>query len=114
MSLFKTAKVEETDSAVPVVYFDLSRRYDLYCWVLYEEKLYENFKVIGFRTFDRITPYSSGAIGGLLEIEAASGARMMIPQHGIQMICEHGTQPTYKVLRQMPAREDKNGKGGQG
>lgn len=113
MSLFKTAKEKETDSPVPIVYFDLSRRYDLYCWVLCEERLYENVKVIGFRTFDQITQYSSAAIGGLLEIEGSSGARMMIPTHGIQMVCEHGTQPTYRVLRQMPVPEDMNGKGGQ-
>jgi len=38
------------------------------------------------------------AIGGYIEIEAPSGSRMMIPQHHIEMICEHGVQPVYKII----------------
>jgi hypothetical protein len=62
-----------------------------------EQRLYQNVKLTGIRTFDKITQFSS-ALGGLLEIEAGDGTRMLIPQHGIQMICEHGAQPKYKVL----------------
>jgi hypothetical protein len=104
MSLFKAGKVNDANSPIPVVPFDTSRRYDLYCWLAAEERHFENVKVICIRALDRITEYSSGAIGGLLEIEAASGARMMIPQHSIHMICEHGTQPVFDILRKMPRR----------
>jgi|GEM_PF-673688 len=113
MSLFGASKEKNAESPVPVLNFDLSRRYDLYCRVVSEERIYENIQVIGVRTFDRITQFSSGAIGGLLEIEGANGARMMIPQHGVQMICEHGTQPTFKVLRRFPMPEVENGTKGE-
>ena len=85
-------------TCVPVRPFDVTRSYDIYCSPLCEQRLYENVKVICIRTFDKITKFSSGAIGGLLEIEAADGTRMLIPQHGIQMICAPGAQPKYKVL----------------
>ena len=79
--------------------FDLTARYDFYVNLVGEERLYENVKVIGIRTFDRIDQFHSGTIGGLLEIEAVDGARMMIPQYGIQLICQHGAQPNFRVLR---------------
>src|SRR5262245_59573815 len=106
MSLFKSSKEkqsegEDTGSSVPITSFDITRRYDIYCNVVYEQRLYANVKVVGIRTFDKITRFSSGALGGLLEIEATNGTRMMIPQFGIQMICEHGSEPTFKVLRRL-------------
>jgi hypothetical protein len=58
------------------------------------------------RTFARPVGHFAAAIGALLEIEAPNGARMMIPQHGIQLICEHTTQPSFRVLRRWPATED--------
>ncbi len=88
-----------SENPIPVTPFDVRRRYDIYCSLVGEERLYENIKLAGIRTFDRITQFSSGALGGLLEIEASDGTRMLIPQHGIQMICEHGAKPKYKVLR---------------
>jgi hypothetical protein len=111
MSLFKPAKDKqnepsETASSVPVVPFDVSRRYDIYCSPIGETRVYENVKVTGIRTFDRITQFSSGALGGLLEIEAANGTRMLIPQHGIQMICEHGAEPSYRVLSRWTPPDD--------
>jgi len=106
MSLFKPAKDRPGEStgsgnAVPVTPFDITRRYDIYCDVVHEQRLYANVRVVGMRTFDTPTRFSSGAIGALLEIEAANGARMMIPQFGIKMICEHGTEPTFKVLSRL-------------
>ena len=111
MSLFKASKDKPPDTAdmsnaVPVAPFDTTRRYDIYCSLVHEQRLYENVKVTGIRTFDRITQFSSGALGGLLELEASNGARMMIPQFGIQMICEHGSQPTYKVLSRLTPPDD--------
>ncbi len=85
-------------TSVPVRSFDVARRYDIYCSLVGEQRLYQNVKLTGIRTFDKITQFSSGALCGLLEIEAANATRMLIPQHGIQMICEHGAQPTYKVI----------------
>ena len=96
----------DTGNTVPVTPFDITKRYDIYYSLVHEERLYENVKVTGIRTFDRVTRFSSGAIGGLLEIEAANGARMMIPQFGIKMICEHGAQPTYKVLSRLRPPDD--------
>jgi hypothetical protein len=63
-----------------------------------EDLLYEDVRIIGIRTFERMRQYSSGLIGGYIEIEARDGARMMITYHLVRMICEHGAQPTYKVL----------------
>ncbi len=86
------------ESAIPVAHFDATRRYDIYCSLMTDQRLYQNVKVTRIRTFDKITRFSSVVIGGFLEIEADDGTRMLIPQHGIQMICEHGAQPKYKVL----------------
>src|SRR3989442_71794 len=111
MSLFKPAKDKPSDSPdaespVPVTPFDVTRRYDIYCSLIGEQRIYENVRLAGIRTFDKITQFSSGALGGLLEIEAANGTRMLIPQHGIQMICEAGAHPSYKVVgRWLPPDE---------
>src|SRR5262245_48158651 len=74
--------------------------YDLYGAVAGEERLYENVRFLGVRTFDRITEHSSGFINGFLEIEGADGTRLLIPKFGIQLTCEHGVQPAFRVVRQ--------------
>ena len=38
-------------------------------------------------------------MGGFLEIEARDGSRLLIPSFGIQLLCEHGTRPEFKVTR---------------
>jgi hypothetical protein len=106
MSLLKNSKQDPSESPVPVIPFDVTRRYDIYCSLVTEQRLYQNVKLTGIRTFDKITHFSSGALGGLLEIEAADGTRMLIPQHGIQMICEHGAQPKYRVLSRWTPPDD--------
>jgi hypothetical protein len=111
MSLFKPTKEKPSETptasgSVPVMPFDVSRRYDIYCALIGDNRVYENVKLTGIRTFDRITEFSSGALGGLLEIEATNGTRILIPQHGIQMICEHGAQPTYRVLSRWTPPDD--------
>jgi hypothetical protein len=83
--------------SIPVAQFDLSSRYDIYCTLATEERLYEGVRILGVRTFDQVREY--GAIGGFLELEVADGARLMIPQHGIQMICPTGSRPVFRVLR---------------
>lgn len=105
MSLFKTPKVESTDGPLPVTAIDLSKRYDLYCWFVGEDRLYEDVTFVGIRTFERKSQFSSGLLGGFIEIEARNGARIMIPHHHIHMICEHGSQPTYTVLRSRKTME---------
>lgn len=111
MSLFKATKAKESDTpesdgSVPVAHFDVTQRYDFYCSLGMEERLYQNVRLTGIRTFDRITEFSSGAITGFFEVEAVNGVRMMIPQHSIQMICQVGVQPAYKVLRSFPPSSD--------
>jgi hypothetical protein len=109
MSLFKSPRGGSPDSPEPpkppigailVSVMDLSKRYDLYCSTPSEDRLYEDVKIIGIRTFEpKKLEYGTSLIGGYLEIEAHNGARMMIPHLRMYMICEHGTQPDYKVLR---------------
>jgi len=109
MSLFKAQPEKASDNqapCVPVTAFDVSRRYDIYCSLIGGIRVYENVMLKGIRTFDRITQFSSGALCGLLEIEAPNGTRMLIPQHGIQMICEHGAEPTYRVLQSWTPPDD--------
>jgi hypothetical protein len=89
----------ELASEVPISQIDLSKRYDVYYYVWHEERLYEGVRFLGIRTFDRLSEFSSGLAGGFLEVAVADGSRMLLPTFGIQMICEHGTQPVYTVLR---------------
>ncbi len=86
--------------AIPVAQIDLSKRYDLYFHSHGEDRLYENVKILGIRTFEsKKSSYGFSSIGGFLEVEASNGARMMIPHLRLQMICEHGSKPAYTVLR---------------
>lgn len=86
--------------AIPVAQIDLSKRYDLYFHSHGEDRLYENVKILGIRTFESKKPsYGLSSIGGFLEVEASNGGRMMIPHLRLQMICEHGSKPAYTVLR---------------
>jgi hypothetical protein len=78
---------------------DLSKRYDVYCTDIGHDRLYENVRFVGIRTFERIREFSSGLVGGFLELEAVDGSRWLIPSFGIRLICEHGTQPEVKFLR---------------
>jgi hypothetical protein len=108
MSLFRKPRVDslespklsESDTPLPVTTFDLSKRYDLYCAISGEDRLYEDVRIIGIKTFERKKPeYMNALIGGYLEIEARNGTRMMLPHIRMYMICEHGSQPAYKLLR---------------
>jgi hypothetical protein len=84
---------------MPIAQVDLSKRYDVYCYEGNHEVLYENIRFLGIRTLDRITEFSSGLVGGFLEIEAVDGSRCLIQNLGIRLFCEHGTQPLFRVLR---------------
>jgi hypothetical protein len=104
MGLFHSRRKDPSPDAgesspIPIAPVDLSKRYDVYCRDFNHDRLYENVRFVGIRTFERIREYSSGLLSGFLEIEAPDGSRWLIPNYGIQLICEHGTQPVFKVLR---------------
>jgi hypothetical protein len=105
MGLFNSRKPQvppsrpEHSNQIPIAPIDLSKRYDVYCTELDHDRLYEDVRFVGIRTFDRGQEFSAGLIEGFLEIEAVDGSRWMIPSFGIRMICEHGTKPVFKVLR---------------
>src|SRR5262249_10614995 len=86
---------------LPLLQFDLSKRYDIYYIVhgvgVTEERVYPNVRFLAIRTFERITEYSSG-IGGFLEVETIDGTRYLLPHFGITSVCEHGTKPGYRVI----------------
>lgn len=88
----------EPASQIPVAQIDLSKRYDVYCTDVGCDRLYENVSFVGIRTINRVKD-SYSFVDGFLEIESADGSRCLIPRYGIQLICEHGTQPPFKVLR---------------
>src|SRR5947209_5208189 len=90
---------QEPASTIPVNQVDLSKRYDVYCSCYNHDRVYENVRFLGIRTFDPITEFSVGLVSGYLEIETPAGARLLIPNYGIQLLCEHGIQPAFKILR---------------
>src|SRR6266699_1158092 len=90
---------DKPDETIPISAIDLTKRYDFYCTTQKEDRLYEDVSIIGIRTFERMRQYSSGLIGGYIEIEARDSTRMLISYHQVRMICEHGSQPKYKVLK---------------
>jgi len=87
------------DGSIPLLQIDRDKRYDVYCSVAGEERLYEDVRFVALRQFEALTPYSSG-FGSYLEIEFPNGARVLIPSFGIQMLCERGMVPVYRVLRE--------------
>jgi hypothetical protein len=91
---------------IPITPVDLNKRYDVYCSDINHDKLYEDVRFVGIRTFDPITEFTSGLVGGYLEIEASNGSRWLIQSYGIRLICEHGTQPVYRVLRHRRSPRD--------
>ena len=107
MSLFKPQKPiiptlpvpKVFEDNIPIAQFDLSKRYDIYCSSHSEDRLYEDVKIVGMRTLERRTEFSSGAIGGYVEIESANGTRAFIPQFHVSILCEHGAPLIDKVVR---------------
>src|SRR5262245_36328735 len=101
MGLFGTGPTKppfefsKQQSDVPVRQIDLMKRYDVYYSHMGEDRIYENVRFIGIRTFEPIGGFSAGVVSGYLEIEAANGTQFMIPNFSIQLICEHGVHPTY-------------------
>jgi hypothetical protein len=85
--------------SIPLLPIDRGKRYDVYCSVAGEERVYEDVRFVALRQFEPVTRYSSG-FGSYLEIEFANGARVLIPSFGIQILCERGVEPAYRVLRQ--------------
>lgn len=85
--------------SLPVANVDLNKRYDIYCTVAYEERVYENVRIVGARTYEQLFENAAGLYAGYLEIETLGGATMLIMHNTIQVICEHGTKPEFTVLK---------------
>lgn len=95
----------QPSASLPVELLDITKRYDIYCRAAAECRLYENVRFVSIRTLEPAKhQFATALIGGYLEIEGPNGARLMIPHIHIDIICEHGAQPTYRVL---PRRETK-------
>jgi len=86
-------------SQIPILPVDLSKRYDVYCSEAGHDRLYEDVRFVCIRTFDRITEFSSGLVGGYLEVELPDGTQFLIPGYGVRIICEHGKHPVCKIMR---------------
>jgi hypothetical protein len=105
MGLFGSKRGDESSSVskptnvIPVLPVDLSKRYDIYYMEGTHDRLYENVRFVCIRAFEPIPEFSSPLIDGFFEIETIDGSRCLIPKYSIRLICEHGTQPIYKVIR---------------
>jgi hypothetical protein len=84
--------VSEPTNELPTIPVDLTKRYDVYCFEVNHDRLYENVQFVSFRTLKDM-------FQGFLEIETADGVRSLIPTFHIRLICEHGAPPAFKVLR---------------
>src|SRR5262249_43302482 len=65
MGLFNSRRSEaprqtEPTGKIPISQVDLSKRYDVYYTDIGHDRLYENVRFVGIRTFERITDFSSG------------------------------------------------------
>jgi len=98
MSFFKQSGTDSPRSSTPVSEIDLTKRYDIYSSRVAEDRLYENVKIVGLKILRRSRFDANSIIGGYVELEAPDGTRMMIPQNHVEMLCEHGVKPIYKVL----------------
>ena len=102
MGLFSPPKVPPVPAppagSLPVSQIDTTKRYDVYWSGSLEERVYENVRLVGIRTIDRPSEFSPG-LGGFVEVETADGTVLLLTQFGIQLICEHGKTPAYRVVR---------------
>lgn len=69
----------EPKDQIPINQIDRAKRYDVYCFCSGHDRLYEDVRFVGIRTFDRISEFSSGLVSGYLEIEAVGGSRFWSP-----------------------------------
>ncbi len=105
MSFFERQK-----SPLPILFVDATKRYDVYCFIPNEVRLYENVKFVAHRTLDDISNMTT-TIGTLVEIEGDDGTLIMLPKSHIHMVCEHGTQPKYKTLEKWTESGNRRGGG---
>lgn len=87
-------------SPIPIEHIDVSKRYDVYCTVANEYRMYPNVKIVGRKTLEDIREAFS-ALNVFLEIEDSEGTRTMVPLFPIHAICEHGSIPKYVVLKKL-------------
>ena len=103
MGLFNSKKPdvphhEEPATQIPINQVDFTKRYDVYIIERNHDRVYENVRIIGIRTFERIREYIS-PVSGFLEVEAVDGTQFLLPTFNIRIISEHGVTPKFKVLR---------------
>ena len=100
-----SVNVPQPAGLMPTAQIDFSKRYDIYMMASNEERVYENIRFLGIRKFGVHSADSLDLIGmpgSYLEVEASDGAVLMLASYSIQMICEHGTKPAFRVLRRWP------------
>jgi hypothetical protein len=108
MSLFSkpNSPPEDSEQKLPVHTLDVSKRYDIYSSRSLEDRLYENVRIVSIRTFTRPRHDTGVVIGGYIEIESPNGGKALLPQMHIDMICEHGQQPIYRVIADRRIRHE--------
>lgn len=84
-------------SPFPTEHLDPAKRYDIYCYVSKECRLYANVRLIALKVMGDIREGGFAHIS-FLEIEASDGTRALIPLIPIHAICEHGTKLIYEVV----------------
>ena len=62
-----------------IAHFDLSKRYDIYCWTANQERLFENVRLAIMRTFNRGIGGMSFSYGDYLELEAGDTSKIVVP-----------------------------------
>ena len=107
MSRFEKKEFEQIDYSIPIAGIDLTRRYDIYYSAMTEDRLFRDVKILGIKMLERMNKFSTGVIGGWIEIEASNGTKMLIRNHSIQMICETGSTPVYEVIPRRPTADSK-------
>ena len=96
MAIFKKPRGRpepEAEDPLPVSPLDFSKRYDIYCVYIEEERVYENMRIVALRTMEKPRAFGSSVIGGYIELEDPDGKRVLVPHLHIHMLCEHGQAP---------------------
>lgn len=111
MSFFRGPKNSEPPpqaaTGLPVELLDITKRYDIYCRAATEYRIYENVRFVSIRTLEPSKhQFATALIGGYLEIEDPNGSKLMIPHIHIDIICEYGTHPAYKLLPRQKATSE--------
>lgn len=89
--------IERQKETIPITDLDLTIRYDIYCSDGYNDRLYSNVSINGYKTLSRNSDYPS-AFEEFLELETKTGTRMLIRTMAIDTMCEAGVEPIYRLV----------------